>query len=89
MFAPRRVKRVGLSRKMIRSDLCFSIMSPQSSENAECGGRGQEEKILMHEMRSSMRGMRDFGDKLEDGREAAGGTWWTRRREVAEFEEED
>ena len=30
-----------------------------------------------------------FGDKLEDGREAAGGTWWTRRREVAEFAEED
>ena len=32
---------------------------------------------------------RFFGDKLEDGREAAGGTWWTRRREVAEFAEED
>ena len=30
-----------------------------------------------------------FGDKLEDGREASGGTWWTRRREVAEFVEED
>ena len=35
------------------------IRSSQFSEDAECGGRGQEEKILMHEMRSSMREMRD------------------------------
>ena len=50
LFAPRRGKRVGvgLSRKMVRSELFFSIMSPQFSEDAECGGRGQEEKILMH-----------------------------------------
>ena len=31
MFAPRRGKRVGLSRKMIRFRDCFSIMNPHSS----------------------------------------------------------
>ena len=44
--------------KLSDSELFFDNESALQ-RYAECGGRGQEEEILMHEVRSSMRGMRD------------------------------
>ena len=89
MFAPRRGKRVGLSRKMIRNR--FSIMRSQlqrgcgvrrtrtRGENSHARG-AQFHARDARWMRRSGKGVRDppqrcFGDKLEDGREATGGTW--------------
>ena len=89
MFAPRRGKRVGLSRKMIRNR--FSIMRSQLQRG--CGVRRTRTRgenshargAQLHArdarwMRRSGKCVRDppqrfFGDKLEDGREATGGTW--------------
>jgi hypothetical protein len=86
LFAPRRGKRVGLSRKMIRRN-CFSIMSPPSSVVRRAEDEDKRRKLsctrcavscagcAMDEAQREVRARSAssfFGDKLEDGREAQG-----------------